>query len=169
MAADELVAIVDPDNTVTGSATRARMRAENLLHRATYIFVFDAEGRLYVQHRTFTKDIYPGYWDLCAGGVVLAGESYEESAARELAEELGITGVHIDPWFDFYWEDQRSKVWGRAFGVYNYEGPIAMQAEEVQAVERLHPDEILAGSLPYKFTPDSVIALRRRLSQSAPA
>lgn len=169
MAADELVAIVDAENVEVGSAPRARMRAENLLHRATYIFVFDAEGRLYVQHRTVTKDIYPGYWDLCAGGVVLAGESYEESAARELGEELGITGVTLEPWFDFYCEDQRSRVWGRAFGVMGYEGPITMQLEEVQAVERLHPEEILAGSLPYKFTPDSVIALRKRMSQVAGA
>lgn len=164
MAADELVVLVDAENREIGATTRARMRAEQLLHRATYVFVFDASGRLYAQQRTYTKDVYPGYWDLAAGGVVLAGESYDDSAERELAEELGITGVSLDPWFEFYFEDNRSPVWGRAYGVYSYEGPLRLQEEEVLAVERLVVADILEGREQRQFTPDSVLALRRRMA-----
>ncbi len=39
-----------------------------------------------------SKAIYPGYWDVAAGGMVLATETYAESAARELEEELGVSG-----------------------------------------------------------------------------
>ena len=83
---DEIVTIVDENNRPVGTAPRRRMRAERLIHRATYILVFDPRGRLLIQKRTPDKDIYPGYFDAAAGGVVLAGETYEESAAREAKE-----------------------------------------------------------------------------------
>jgi len=158
---DEMVAIVDEDNRVVGAVRRADMRLIGLLHRASYVFVFDPEGRLFVQHRTMTKDVYPGYWDLCAGGVVLDGETYDESAERELAEELGIRGVQLAPWFHFRFEDGKCGVWGAAYSCV-YDGPIRMQPEEVQAVERIRVDDILSGADTRPFTPDSLFALRKR-------
>ena len=65
---DEIVFIVDDENVPVGEAPRRRMRAENLPHRATYVFVLDSDGRLLVQRRTDTKDLFPGYYDLAAGG-----------------------------------------------------------------------------------------------------
>lgn len=163
MAQDELVVIVDPQNNITGSATRRQMRAEGLPHRATYVFVFDSKGRLYVQRRTTTKDVYPGYLDLAAGGVVLAGESYEVSAERELAEEMGIRGVPLQSWFDFYFEDGASKVWGRAFSC-RWDGALSLQPEEVESVEMWTVDAALAAGPEARFTPDSLLALRRRFA-----
>src|SRR5262245_25954953 len=89
-AAEEIVAIVDAQNTVIGAVPRREMRAKNLLHRSTYILVCNSRGELYVQKRTLTKDVFPGYYDPATGGVVLAGESYEQGAVRELEEEMGI-------------------------------------------------------------------------------
>ena len=77
---DEVVVLVDQRNNVVGSAPRRRMRAERLIHRATYVFVFATDGRLYLQRRTHAKDMYPGWWDAAAGGVLLHGEDYDESA-----------------------------------------------------------------------------------------
>ncbi len=51
------------------------------------------DGRLLVHRRADDKDVYPGWWDLAAGGVVGAGEAYGAAARRELAEELGVIGV----------------------------------------------------------------------------
>ncbi|MEN8760379.1 MAG: NUDIX domain-containing protein, partial [Desulfobacterales bacterium] len=86
---EEIVTIVDEENRVVGAAPRSRMRGDGLPHRATYILVFNDEGEIFVQKRTTGKDIYPGYYDVATGGVVLAGESYDDAAMRELAEELG--------------------------------------------------------------------------------
>ena len=161
-SAGEWVAIVDDANNVTGSATRGQMRAGNLIHRATYIFVNDPQGRLYVQQRTLTKDVYPGYWDLCAGGVVLAGETYEQSARRELQEELGIGDVPLTSLFHFYFEDS-CRVWGAAYEC-TYEGPLQLQVEEVVSVERMSLDEVKASEK--AFTPDSLFALRMKLNRT---
>ena len=163
----EQVAIVDEHNQVIGAATRAEMRRHNLIHRATYIFVFDSQRRLCIQHRTLTKDVYPGYWDVAAGGVVLAGESYEISAVRELEEELGVTGVALQPWGEFYFEDARSRVFGGAFHC-TYEGSMRLQPEEVQSVELASLDDILKVPPTRNFTPDSVFALRSRIEMRLP-
>ena len=113
--ADEIVQIVDLHNLVTGECPRSVMRAQKLIHRACYILVFNGKHELFVQKRTMSKDIYPGYWDVAAGGVVLAGESYEASAERELQEELGISGVGLKFLFDRYFADRNNRVWGRIF------------------------------------------------------
>ena len=99
---DEIVQIVDEDNTEIAAVARRIMREQHLIHRACYILVFNQAEDLFVQKRTMTKDVYPGYYDVAAGGVALAGESYEESAERELAEELGIEGMELTFCFDNY-------------------------------------------------------------------
>ena len=161
--AAELVTIVDRDNNITGSATRRRMRAERLPHRCSYILVFNPRGELYVQKRTMIKDIYPGYWDPAAGGVMQVGESYEESAAREVGEELGVRGVELRPLFDMWFEDERSAVWGRAFTCV-YGGPLELQAEEVEFVVPMTPSAVLRrAAAGEQFTPDGLLVVERYL------
>jgi 8-oxo-dGTP pyrophosphatase MutT (NUDIX family) len=154
----EQVIIVDRDNREVGIAPRAQMRAGMLPHRATYIFVRRADGHLLVQHRTLTKDVYPGFIDLCAGGVVSAGESYEQSAVRELAEEMGISGAELTSHFDFWFEE--GLVWGRVFSC-QWDGPVVPQPEEVVRVEALSISQALGGALGPPCTPDSLMALRQ--------
>lgn len=165
--ADELVIIVDRANNVTGSATRRRMRAERLPHRCSYILVFNSRGELWVQKRTIIKDIYPGYWDPAAGGVMQVGETYEESAAREAHEELGVQGVELRPLFDMWFEDDRSAVWGRAFTCV-YDGPLALQESEVQFVEPMLPRDVLTRAASgEQFTPDGLLVVERFLAGPA--
>ena len=101
-AADESAVIADEHNQVVGAATRREVRAKKLIHRSTYILVFNSANQLFLHKRSASKDIYPGCCDPAVGGVVLAGESYDEGARRELEEELGITGVRLNTLFDFY-------------------------------------------------------------------
>lgn len=162
--ADEIVALVDEDNNVVGAVPRREMRAKRLLHRSTYIMVFHPQGSLYVQKRTMTKDVFPGYYDPVAGGVVLAGESYEESAARELEEEMGIRNVPLSRLFDFYFEDERTRVWGGAFSCM-YDGALVLQKEEVEYVELMTINDIFRRSITEQFTPDGLYVVRRYLEE----
>lgn len=168
MAAEERVVIVDADNRPVEVVPRSAMRAEGLCHRVTGIFVIDRCGRLFVQRRTETKDVYPGMLDLCAGGVVVAGESYEECAEREAAEELGIVDTPLTPVFDSYFCDRGEgggppvQNWCRVF-ICRHDGPFTLQPEEVASGEFVAIADILADDAS-RYTPDSRAALRRLLA-----
>ncbi len=162
LSSQEIVMVVDDENRPVAEVPRHRVRSENLPHRATYIFVFDRVGRVLVQRRTAIKDMYPSYYDLAAGGVVAAGESYEESAKREAQEELGIRDTALESKFDFYYEDERNRCFGRVFTCV-HEGPFMLQAEEVERVAFHTVEAITAGEVE-PVTPDSRLALDRLLA-----
>lgn len=159
--ADEIVVIVDRDNRVVGEAPRREMRARRLPHRCTYIVVVNTRGELYIQRRARTKDVLPDYYEI-AGGVVLAGESYEAGAARELAEELGIEGVPLARLFDFYFADEEARIWGRAFSCV-HDGAIVLQEEEVESGAFMSIDDVRRLAATDRVTPDACLVLRRYL------
>ena len=163
-AADEIVAIVDENNTVVGSAPRREMRAKALPHRATYVLVFNSRGDLYVQKRTMTKDVFPGYYDPAAGGVVLAGEEYEQGALREVEEEMGIRGVPLTPLFQFYHQAERQRVWGAAFSCV-YDGAVVLQEEEVESGAFMSLTDMMRLAETEPFTPDGWYVLQRYLAE----
>jgi len=86
---DELFDVVDAADRVVGRAPRREVHARNLLHRAVHVLVHDAQGRLFLQRRSMSKDTFPGCWDSSCSGHVDAGEDYFTAARRELVEELG--------------------------------------------------------------------------------
>lgn len=87
---EEFFDIVDEQDRVLGRAPRSVVHKHHLLHRAAHIFLFNAQGELLLQLRSASKDEYPLCYTSSASGHLGAGESYDESAPRELQEELGI-------------------------------------------------------------------------------
>ncbi len=157
---DEIVAIVDEDNRVVGAAPRREMRARRLPHRCTYILVYNSRGEIYVQKRTRTKDVFPGYYDPAAGGVVLAGENYLDGATRELEEEMGIRDVPLESLFKFYHAGDHSRVWGAAYRCV-YDGPVTLQEEEVESGAFMTVEAVFQAAASQPFTPDGLYVLRR--------
>jgi 8-oxo-dGTP pyrophosphatase MutT (NUDIX family) len=155
---DEIVALHDEAGNVTGSARRSRVRAENLRHAATAVVVRNTAGDVYVHRRTGTKDLYPGRYDFCAGGVLRAGEDPLESARRELAEELGVTGVELVPLGVADYVDDRTRMHGFIYEC-TYDGPITWQPEEVAWGAWVTPARLLEMLDELPFMPDSVANL----------
>jgi 16S rRNA (adenine1518-N6/adenine1519-N6)-dimethyltransferase len=89
-ANEEIFDVVDELDRVVGQAPRSVVHAQKLFHRAVHIFVFDSRGRLLIQKRSARKDEYPLCYTSSASGHVSSGETYDETAPRELAEELGL-------------------------------------------------------------------------------
>ena len=58
-----------------------------------HIALFNARGDMLIQRRCQSREAWPGYWDLSAGGSAVAGETSARAARRELMEELGLKGV----------------------------------------------------------------------------
>jgi isopentenyldiphosphate isomerase len=163
MSAAEPVDVVDAQDRVVGRASRAEVRARRLRHRATYLLVFNSRGELFIHLRTADKDVYPSHWDVAVGGVVAAGESYDDGARRELAEEVGIRDAPPQPLFDFAYEDATNQVNGRVYRV-TWDGPLVLQPEEVVRGEWLLPAAVRERMRREPFCPDGVVAFERYLA-----
>lgn len=155
--AREQVALLDAERRVTGSASRARVRAENLRHAATSIVVRNLAGEVFVHRRTPTKDVYPGLLDFAAGGVLGCGELPDDGARRELAEELGIGNVPLRPAGVAAYADAYTRYWAYRYTVH-WDGPLRLQAEEISSGEWLAPEQLRERiqRSPRDFVPDSL-------------
>jgi isopentenyldiphosphate isomerase len=152
--ANELVEEVDEHGNVLRVVKRAQMRAELLRHRCTYIGVVDSSGRLLIHQRSADKEVCPSYWDIAAGGVCTAGESWDDSARRELAEELGVDAP-IEHLGSGTWEGDGAPIVGHVY-LARSDGPFSFDDGEVVQARFVTFDELdeLLASVP--FCEDSV-------------
>jgi 8-oxo-dGTP pyrophosphatase MutT (NUDIX family) len=162
-AGDELVDIVDEQDRVVERVTRREMRARGLRHRAVYVLVFNARNQIFVHQRTGTKDVYPSYFDVAAGGVPAAGEDYDSAARRELEEELGIT-VPLRRLFDLRFVEGDMAVNGAVYSC-SCEGPFVLQPSEVAHGRFMDLAEVVELSQRQPFCPDGIEALRLYLDR----
>ncbi|MCU1360191.1 MAG: yfcD [Ilumatobacteraceae bacterium] len=157
----ELVDIVDIDDAVQRTVTRQEMRATRLRHRCVFIAVVHPDGRLLVHQRSPSKDLWPSWWDIAVGGVVLAGESYDSAARRELAEEVGIDATPQPlPGGGAYDDDDVSLI-ARCYRV-ETAGPFTFADGEVVRAEWIELDALAHDQR--QFLPDSLALLLPLLS-----
>lgn len=159
----ELIAWVDEQDNLLGSLVRSDLRGRGLIGRCTFIFLFNSAGELCVHRRTLSKAMYPGFWDTAAGGMVAAHETYAESAARELEEELGVSGVELTAHDHFYFEDGDSRLWCTSFSAV-WDGPLHIQPEEVMEARFVPLATVLQEAEQKPYCPDAQEGLRRYLA-----
>ena len=166
--AHEIVDLYDADGSVVGQAPRSRVRAQSLRHAATGIVVRTSTGQVFVHRRTDTKDVFPGLYDLAAGGVVCAGEDPAESSVREVFEELGVHGVPLEPLGVSSYEDEHTRYVAFLYACV-YDGPIRLQPEEVAWGDWLTPHDVLAAldDPAWPFVPDTATLLRDQIRRWA--
>lgn len=160
----ELVDVIDDAGNTIAVVTRREMRAKRLPHRCTYVLVFNARGELFIHLRTPTKDVYPSHWDACIGGVLAAGESFDQGARREIKEELGID-AEPEPLFTVRYADDATFAHGMAYRLV-HEGPFMLQAEEIVRGEFVPIAEVMGRIQRERFCPDGVVVLKRFLTMS---
>jgi len=156
----ESIAWVDESDRLLGTLPRAELRERGLIGRGTYILLFNSEGELCVHRRTLSKAIYPGYWDVAAGGMVQGDETYAE---RELEEELGVSGVELTAHEQFFFDQPGNRVWCAVFSAV-WDGPLELQPEEVLEARFMPVQQALDESATEPYCPDSVAALLRFLA-----
>jgi len=162
----ERVAWVDENDTLLGALPRAELREGGLIGRCTFILLFNGAGQLCVHKRTLSKALYPGYWDVAAGGMVEAGEEYAESAARELAEELGVSGVELRAHDRFFFDQPGNRLWCAVFSAV-WDGPLQLQPEEVSEARFVNLEVVWEESQTLPYCPDSLAALARALGRQS--
>ncbi|MER7046269.1 NUDIX hydrolase [Streptomyces jumonjinensis] len=159
--ADEILDVVDERDQVVGQARRGEVYAGGLRHRCVFVLVRNAVDEIFVHRRTASKLVFPSLYDMFVGGVVGAGESYDDAALREAEEELGVSGLPRPvPLFRFLYEDGERGWWSAVYEV-RCELPVNPQAEEV-AWHGFLPEAELAGRLgSWEWTPDGLAAYER--------
>lgn len=87
----ELFDVLDEKGDKTGIKKNKReIHEKGFWHGSVHVWIYNSKGEILLQKRAKDKDYWPGMWDISAAGHISAGESIEESAVRELEEELGI-------------------------------------------------------------------------------
>lgn len=143
----ELLDLTDRQGHPTG-----RVRERSLVHlygdrhRTAHVWIVRPNDRgsfdVLLQKRSVTKDSYPGCYDISSAGHIPAGCGYEESALRELKEELGLDASPQDllPIGFLETEDHR-EFHGKPFhnrecsAVYLYEKPIDLSCLTLRQAE----------------------------------
>ena len=154
----ELVEHVDLDGTVINVVTRADVRARTLRHRCTYVFVLRPDRRRVVHRRAEWKSIYPGWWDVCFGGMCGVGEEWLDAAMRELAEEAGLDALELQPLGEVRYDETDGAIVGRAYAVVTDE-PVRAVDGEVVELDEIPFDEIVAWMADRKVCLDSTRAV----------
>jgi isopentenyl-diphosphate delta-isomerase len=91
-----LLELVDENGATTGIAEKLSAHvAPGKLHRAFSVFLFDDEGRLLMQRRSWDKYHSPGAWSNTCCGHPYPGEQPFAAAARRTAEELGAAPAEL--------------------------------------------------------------------------
>ena len=138
--ASELLDVVDINDVVLRSMSRGEVHQHGLMHRSVHVLVFDEDGSLLLQKRSMQKDECGGMWDSSCAGHVESQQSYEETAPRELSEELGFSiAAPLDTLFKM--QPTLENGWEFAM-VYRtrYSGPFSIAEDEIDEIRWFTPE-----------------------------
>lgn len=165
---EELFILVDSDDRVLGSARRAEVHGDpSKIHRVAHVLVWNSAGELYLQLRSRNKLVQPLRWDTSVGGHVSFGESYEQAAIRETAEELGITDCELAYLYTYRHRNEYESEYVATFEC-SFDGPITANPEEIERGRFWTLAEIQTEPRE-SFTPNLLEEIRRYLAHKAQA
>lgn len=138
----ELLDIVDADDQVTGVATRGEIHARGLKHRAVHVLVLNKAGSVLLQKRSMQKDQCAGMWDTSCAGHVESGQSYQETAPRELQEELGFLPAEpLKTLFKMQPSNDNGHEFAMVYAI-EYEGPFTAAEDEIDELRWFSQAEV---------------------------
>jgi isopentenyl-diphosphate delta-isomerase len=88
---EEMVILVDENDTPIGLMEKIMAHEKALLHRAFSVFIFNEKRQLMLQQRALHKYHSPGLWTNTCCSHQRQGESNIEAGKRRLMEEMGFT------------------------------------------------------------------------------
>lgn len=160
---DELLDVVDELGNPTGETVMRKIaHRDGIRHRTSHVWLFrnhpDPQTdkprlQILLQKRSAIKDSFPDCYDISSAGHIPAGFSFEESAVRELKEELGIDAdpgelhfvgdIHKNDSAVFFGEPYLDDQVSRVFYLVceRDESEFTLQAEEVSEVRWFFFDE----------------------------
>ncbi len=154
---EELFDVVDENNNVVGKATRGEVHTKGLWHRAIHVLILNSKKEILLQKRSMTKELYKGYW-IDTAGHVDSGESYEETAKREMKEEIGID-TELEHLFDCTKYTGNDNEFIRVF-LGHHDGPFEINKNEMDFVKFFPIKKIFEMIKTEKITPGTLSILK---------
>jgi 8-oxo-dGTP pyrophosphatase MutT (NUDIX family) len=133
---DEILDVIDEKDQITGQAPKAGVHRQGLRHRVAAVLLQGVDGKYLIPTASKIK-AEAGLLYHSAAGHVLSGESYADSARRELKEETGLTADDLEYLGAFRFEKEySSRIEKENFHVYRaiYRpsmGPVRLNEEQV--------------------------------------
>lgn len=86
---EELIEEIDWDGKVIKIHPKNFLKERMFLHKVSVIIPKGKDGKFVLCKRGKDKHPFPDTWCCAVGGKILANESYEDGAIREMKEEIG--------------------------------------------------------------------------------
>lgn len=156
----ELNIEVDKDNKPLGLRPREDFYTGKYIHRSSHLILFNSKNEILIQKRAATKIWFPNLYTYSVSGTV-ADETYEETIAREMAEEIGIS-VPAKKLFEFPHFDTLDKAWQCIF-VGKSDEAITADAREMSEVKWVNAEllKIDIQEHPEIYTPPFIIGMKK--------
>src|SRR3989338_2960599 len=149
---DEILSIVNENDGVIGKAGRKDVLIKKLLHRSVSVVVKNLRGEILVTKRSANVDSFPNMIDARVAGRVKAGETYDETAIRELSEEVRIENPKIKFLFKKLFPEYHAF---RSIYECIYGGKLRLQKEEAAWAKFLPISELKEMMAKKDFSPSS--------------
>jgi len=138
---DILLESGEPSGTVNLKSEAHRL---GLWHARAQIWIINSKKEVLIQKRAFSKDSYPGLWDISVAGHLSTEDTPEQAAIREIEEEIGLKLKSNQ--LHFFKRIQKSKIPKKGFidNEFNYLFGVKLdvdienlnlQKEEVEAIK----------------------------------
>ena len=85
---EEFIHEIDWNDNVIGTFNKKELKQRTFIHRASLIIPKTSNNKFIISKRSINKHPFPGVWCCAIGGKVLANETYEQGALREMKEEV---------------------------------------------------------------------------------
>ena len=141
---DNLIALVDIDDNITGFETKSEVHRRGLLHRAFSVFIVK-DGKMLIQKRNPDKYHSGGLWSNTCCSHQRKGEELTESVHRRMLEEMGFD-CPLEELFSFVYRTQFSPdlieyEYDHVFAG-SYDGEVKVNPEEASEVRWISFDQL---------------------------
>ena len=113
-------------------------------HMVCEAVIQHVDGDYLLMQRSFTKEVYPGAWEIGAGGSALKGENKMEAVLREVREETGIDTGEFEEIYRVIHEQRQVIYYGYLFKTDYAKDAIKLQEGETIDYKWLTKEEFIS-------------------------
>lgn len=132
------------DGTLAGfDLVRGEKIPINCFHMVCEAIIQHVDGDYLLMQRSYNKEIYPGKWEIGAGGSALKGENNIEAVLREIKEETGIDTGELKEIYNTIHEKHQAIYYGYLLETAYKKDAIQLQENETINYRWISKNELL--------------------------